>query len=582
MRYLICFILFLGASESFSQQVGESSSPPDSYWAQEEVFLHTDKPVYVIGEPIWFSAYCLDKFFHFPSSLSKVLYVELINREGRTVLQEKIALDAGIGNGSLYLPAGIPSDVYSLSAYTTWMQNEGPEAFFYQPVCIINPGIPPTLGQQVTGPAEEKKAISPPISPLSISPLHAQVSHREKVEFTLKGLPEDTGKAHLSISIHKTDRGLSFPRKNLPETLSAAPSKAPPSPEIPIDWESFSFPAEPQTQLIRGRIEESAITEIPLFLNFPGKSIEMYAITPDSYGNFTVGISPHTPSGELLIWSPEKDLDASDITLFPPFSPTHEIPQLPTFPDSTWRDLLESYLYNAQVSHLYRDSMVIDQKSTYTQAFYGVPRYSYLLDDYTRFPELEEVFLEYIRYALKRRVEGKRYVFIWDEYTNMAAMGNSIPFKEPALVLIDGVPIKDPEILWDFDVLSIEQADLVTKKYYLTDHTFFGIASFFTYERNFGGQNLPQGFFRARYQGLQGEQNFTAPSYPSSSEQDRPTPDFRSTLYWNPHLTTDSQEITLECWSSDDEGTYKIEVQGITETGIPLYGESYFEVKRSL
>lgn len=575
-------MLFLGFSESYSQQAGAYPLPKDSYWAQEEVFLHTDRSVYVIGEDIRFSAFCLDKFFHFPSTLSKILYVELINREGTPILQEKIRLDGGMGNGSLYISAGIPSDVYILNAYTSWMRNESTEAFFEQPICIVNPGIPPTFEQQDSKPAEIQKPPSSPTSPLSISLPQAQVSQREKVEFTLTGLPTDAGKAHLSISIYKTERGLPFPKKILAKALSPSPPKSFASSYTNIDWESFSFPAETQTQLIQGRIEDSAISEIPLFLNFPGKSIEMYAVSPDAYGNFTVGVSTRTPSGEMLIWSPEKDLDAAAIKLFPSFSPTHKSPPLPPFPDSTWRNLIESYLYNAQVSHLYRDSVQTELTATQTQAFYGLPRYSYLLDEYIRFPELEEVFLEYIRYALKRKVDEKRYVFIWDEYTNMAEMGNSIPFKEPALVLIDGVPIKDPEFLWDFDVLSIEQADLVTKKYYLTDYAFSGIVSFFTYDRNFGGQSLPQGFFRARYQGLQREQSFIAPSYATSSEQDRPTPDFRSTLYWNPHLTLDSPEMKLDCWSSDDEGTYKIEVQGITETGIPLYGESFFEVKRSL
>ena len=586
MRYLIYFVLFLGFNESFSQQTGDSPPVMESYWAQEEVFLHTDKPVYVMGERIWFSAYCLDKIFHFPSTLSKILYVELINREGIPVLQEKISLDSGLGNGALNIPASIPSDVYSLQAYTSWMKNEGSEAFFHQPLCIVNPGIPPTIQDQVPGTTPQQRPSSPSGPRLSISLKQAQVSHREPVEFTLAGLPPNAGEAHLSISIHKTGRSLSFPKTPLAEKLSYSSSQVPTSPLPSIDWGSFPFPAETQTQLIRGRIEAPSALDIPLFLNFPGKSIEMYAITPDSYGNFTVEISPYTPSGELLFWSPQRDLDATDIELFPSFSPTHETPPLPPFPDSTWRDLLESYLYNAQVSHIYRDSAAVETREkptfSYTQPFYGVPRYSYLLDDYTRFPELEEVFLEYIRYALKKRVEKKRYVFLWDEYTNMAEMGNSIPFKEPALVLIDGVPIKDPEFLWDFDVLSIEQVDLVTKKYYLVDHAFYGIASFFTYDRNFGGESLPPGFLRQRHQSLQGERNFMAPSYANAADEEGTTPDFRSTLYWNPHLSLGSQEMKLTCWSSDDIGTYKIEIQGITEMGIPLYAETFFEVKKSL
>lgn len=586
MRNLICIVLLLGSYTSYSQQVGGPAPEEEPYWAQEELFVHTDKSVYVIGESVLFSTYCLDKYFHFPSPLSKVVYIELINRDGTSVLQEKIWMKEGLGSGSLYLPSSIPSGIYSLQAYTSWMKNEGPDAFFHQALCIVNPGIPPAI-EPATPLSEEGRKSSPlPTSNLSISLAKSLVTHREKVEIALEGLPEEWGDAQLSISIHKTDTGLFFYKKPIQEVLAPSSSQFPIFTEGAIDWKSFSFQPETQTHVIRGRCEEASLSELPLFINFPGQSIEMYALKPDSYGNFAVEISPQTRSGDMLIWSPERDLISTDIELLPPFSTTHKKSQLPSFPSSSWRELLESYLYNAQVSYVYADSIARRARNTppptYSQPFYGVPRYSYLLDEYTRFPELEEVFLEYVRYALKKRIDGKRYVFIWDEYTNMAAMGNSIPFKEPALVLIDGVPIKDPEVLWEFDVLDIEQADLVTKKYYVGGHTFYGIASFFTYDRNLGGQSLPEGLLRASYQGIQGAGSFFSPSYASEADRNRPQPDFRSTLYWNPCISLDTQRLDIECWSSDDEGLYKVEIQGITETGIPLYAESYFEVKRSL
>ncbi|RZJ19802.1 MAG: TonB-dependent receptor, partial [Acinetobacter sp.] len=50
-----------------------------SKYAQEKVYLHLDKPYYAIGDNIWFKAYIVNAKTSLPSTLSKILYVELIN-----------------------------------------------------------------------------------------------------------------------------------------------------------------------------------------------------------------------------------------------------------------------------------------------------------------------------------------------------------------------------------------------------------------------------------------------------------------------------------------------------------------------
>lgn len=57
---------------------------------QEKVFLDTDKPFYFTGETLWYKAYCVDAAFHTLSSISTVLYIEVIGNSGNVVLQQKI------------------------------------------------------------------------------------------------------------------------------------------------------------------------------------------------------------------------------------------------------------------------------------------------------------------------------------------------------------------------------------------------------------------------------------------------------------------------------------------------------------
>lgn len=103
----------------------------------ESVYLHTDREAYLTGEILWFKAYVMSKD-HKLSDISKVLYIELIDKDQHPVIQAKISLKQGIGNGSLFLPVSLASANYQLRAYTTLMQNSGPGAFFQKNICLIN------------------------------------------------------------------------------------------------------------------------------------------------------------------------------------------------------------------------------------------------------------------------------------------------------------------------------------------------------------------------------------------------------------------------------------------------------------
>lgn len=105
---------------------------------QEKLYVHTDKDFYLAGEIIWFKLYNVDGTHHRPLDLSKVAYVELLDKDNKPAMQGKIALSKGQGDGSFFLPASIPTGNYLLRAYTNWMKNFGADYFFHKPVHIVN------------------------------------------------------------------------------------------------------------------------------------------------------------------------------------------------------------------------------------------------------------------------------------------------------------------------------------------------------------------------------------------------------------------------------------------------------------
>jgi hypothetical protein len=105
----------------------------------EKVYVKTDKDFYMTGDLLWFTIYNVDGSTHHPASLSKVLYVELLERNtNKPVLQAKVAIDKGKGNGSFQLPGSLPTGNYKLRAYTNWMKNGSAEFFSEKQIGIAS------------------------------------------------------------------------------------------------------------------------------------------------------------------------------------------------------------------------------------------------------------------------------------------------------------------------------------------------------------------------------------------------------------------------------------------------------------
>ena len=104
----------------------------------EKLYVHTDQDLYLTGETLWFKIYYVDGAVHQPGDISKVGYVEILDGANRPVIQTKIALKNGQGNGMLFLPATINTGNYRLRAYTQWMKNFEPEFYFHKNIGIVN------------------------------------------------------------------------------------------------------------------------------------------------------------------------------------------------------------------------------------------------------------------------------------------------------------------------------------------------------------------------------------------------------------------------------------------------------------
>ncbi len=139
-------ILFTSGFNSFSQnrdqakdQISIQLEKFKKAYPQEKVYLHFDKPFYIPGETIWYKAYLVNDTGNIPSSLSNIIYSELLDKNGEVIFRQILKTVKGSANGEFLLPDSLLQGNYQVRAYTNWMRNFDQEFFFTKEVLLFDP-----------------------------------------------------------------------------------------------------------------------------------------------------------------------------------------------------------------------------------------------------------------------------------------------------------------------------------------------------------------------------------------------------------------------------------------------------------
>jgi hypothetical protein len=104
--------------------------------AVENVYVETDRPDYLAGDTIWFSAFVLDNLHMDSTSLSKILYVDLINADNSPEKHLKLIINDGRSYGEFILNKDAKNGIYRLRAYTQYMRNFQSEYLFEKDISV--------------------------------------------------------------------------------------------------------------------------------------------------------------------------------------------------------------------------------------------------------------------------------------------------------------------------------------------------------------------------------------------------------------------------------------------------------------
>jgi hypothetical protein len=305
---------------------------------------------------------------------------------------------------------------------------------------------------------------------------------------------------------------------------------------------------------------------------------KLYVDQSDQNGNIRYELRKFLGPKEITL---QTNLNQDSIYRFEiasPFSKQFAAKPVPPFVFSkTWENQLLNRSINMQTANAFLPAIPVRHEATLTDsiAFFGLPDEKYFLDDFTRFPTMEEVLREYVRGVLVRKRQKQFQFRMVDKL-----LPNTFYTTDP-LILLDGIPIFNTDKIMELDPLRIKKIELLSSRYFLGPMTFTGIVSFSTYRSDLAGYELDPKVLVMPYEGVQVEREFYAPRYDNGNASSR-IPDFRNLLHWSPNVVTDaSGKAKIEFYTSDQVGQYQVVIQGITPSGVAGSKTLGFTVKKS-
>jgi hypothetical protein len=551
---------------------GGAPEPDEIAFAQEKIYVQTDKPYYYAGETIWFKGYVRYRTQSLRDSLSTTVYAELVNADGKVAASKMLEIVNSSFQNDFALPDTIATGDYFLRCYTNMNRNFGNDKLYikYTPVFALREIATPAL----------RDTTDLEGGMIMIESAKKTFNFREKIELELLpgiDIPGILAGANLSISV--TDMSQVVPvnlNQPITEELQLGPKPTGLRFSHPIE-RGFGFRGNYSTP--HGNAKK--------FLHVFQAEPKHYTITQtDKDGNFSVGgLSFYDSSWVSILPNGASDGDF-DVTVW-----QRDIP--PVFLPARYSKPKTLIVGTPPPAHGYRTDGVTMLNEVEVRAKrinvvdqvkrpYGRPDYILSGNDIRKDPNANLLL------ALQGRIpglmirqfhggnggnrpDGKWYVYL---------SRNSGVGRRPPEVLIsvnDNLMVGTPEeILITIRASTVESVELTRR----TDVLFSnrgsdGMLSIYT------NADLPQESSAEKIlvYGYAKHRAFQSPDYKTQVAKDATHDDFRSTIYWNPNITLDETgKAHVEFYAADIKSEYMVVVEGITTDGQPIRAEKIITI----
>lgn len=537
----------------------------------ERTYISTDKDVYVAGDAVWYSAFCVDAARGTLSPVSSVAYLELHSPEGM-VVSSKVALSDGRGGGRLMLPNALPTGNYRLIAYTA--QNKDEVDYDYagiagKTISVFNVFSNDRVsdGVEVVTP-EEYAALKPLTEPEKTTGM--TLSYENGVVTLVN---QCDSPATFSLSVFHDDGFVSNDNPDICQFLAE-------SRRVGARRFRGAIPPDYEGEVIRGHVVGFSEAMIPqligkyAFISTPSNKSDVYAAPIGQDGSLTFFTSNIYGNKECVCEIEGIDPKLScHVELFSPFVNPKLEAAAPLRIASNLSDALKARSVSMQVERRFEADTLFDWLPVRDNGLFGEEAIRYILDDYTRFPTMAEDFVEFIsEISLRRNASGGRDIRIQlDERQSGLSFS-----QEKTLTMLDGVPVFNQEKIVQYDPLLVESVNIYPHTYFIGGRIFGGVANFVTYKRNLPSFTFDGSARIIDWQGVSYPMAYTLGSMPKDGRY----PDYRQTIYWHPLQTVQpGEDLQIPCKLPDYKGRFRVVVEGLSSDGKPLRAETSFDVE---
>ena len=510
--------------------------------------LFTDRDLYTSGETLLF------KIFGPENESAGIVHIDLLNTSGKKIVEINKKITDQQTDGFIYLPDSLSTGCYML--YTSARNN--PTLTFNEIyICNRFTGIPE--GGSATRSSDIRTVTEKPVNDLEIEGIDKIRQTRSKVQATihLPGKLLSRIKGNLSVSVAETTLGYnsgSFVK-------SLKPKKDQLIEKDGIILEGFVKDLKTGEPFKNGIVFLSIPDSIPRFNFYKTGADGYFNFQFDNYyGNIPVVIQGLDPEKKRLL----------KIVLNHPDSIPAAISSFENWTVSTeLRKIAAQNIEALTFSKIFNQQEITIQSGSRPKAeaypFYGVP--TSVVDphpfiDLPDFTEISRELLPGVKFRAYNRIPSLQVL--------NSAMRTY--FEKAPLLLIDGIPIHDLNIIKTLGSKDIDRVEICLSERFYGDLAFQGVVAIYTSKSNFSRIAESDELIKFNLDVNQPAAILIIPSEKLQNE-----PDFRKVLLWKPSQKPE-ETVRLDFQTSDIRGNFKLIVRGTTSDGSVFYKEQIFEV----
>ncbi|MBY0435572.1 MAG: TonB-dependent receptor, partial [Cyclobacteriaceae bacterium] len=555
---------------------------------QEKIYLHTNKAFYYPGDVIWWKAYMSYSNWELRDSLSRVIYVEVISPDRKVVVHNQFAISEGRSFGQLILPEDFSPGLYYLRAYTRWMLNYPYADIFLRKLPILE------FNEIITGQRPNEAQISN--VKVNLTANKKTYALREKIDVAVKLTDAENNPLAANLSVSVTDVELITPLQigpSIDQQLKINPRKIRINQIKPANPLELGIGLSGEFRNAKKKRVETAMMVVQ------GNMEDMAQVTTSSQGDFFISGFQFYDSASIAF---RPLVGQGTVKLLKKPVPTFY--QQDGANDFTIQKASAFYRPSVEVE-LSKDSKLLEQVVIKAERIqedrvkmgitYGRP------DHVLTGAQLNSgVVGGNLVEALAGKIPGLSVTWSWDpvlstKHYHLRIRGGSSSIGvggtiEP-LILLDGIPFASRfdnlntvgDFLVGIQPEAVDRIEVITRA-----NPLFGVSGtngvIAIYTK---GSSLAQSqptldnslkdFQSFMVKGYEKALPFRSPDY--SKNRNVTEKDFRSTLYWDPNITTtENGEAKFTFFAADLPTTYLIVVEGVTSEGKPFRAERTVQV----